>query len=373
MKGTEPDKPICVRVQDWIIIPMSGQMHRENMKKRNCICILLFAWILFAVSGCEAGPEIKESSADPVEQSAQIVQEEVDTPPDEFVYTFDPHVISDEYRTIFGDEFSGEFFSFRDVILGKGKEFPCTSRERFYQLLSVSNSCFPLAPELISKEETTVRDGICHLVYRYNDGELDERILSFENKVTAFMNAAVPYDEPDPIKAMELFTAVANKDTYDDAYTLEDSLKLRSYRSIMEDTGICQEIAAEYIYYLLQAGIDAVPCSSLNADQSEAHEWVMVKLNGSYYHMDPTYALNYPDSLYFFGMDDIQREYYGNFPKGNYTYASSDVLSECAAADRTFEIVWLAETYVIDHEGRKIIITETGTGKECEYDFKDLQ
>lgn len=346
------------------------------MKKRNLILMLLLVWILLSVSGCKAGLDINTNNIHSGEYSAEMMQVEEDPPSDVFVYTFNPHVISEEYKTILGEEIREEFFSFCDVMLKKGTDFPCGSRERFYQLLSISNSCFPLAQELISKEETTVNEGVCHLVYRYDDEKLDELIFSFENKVTDLINSAVPYDEPDFIKAMELFTAVANKDTYDDANTLEDSLQLRSYRSIMEDVGICQEIAAEYIYYLLQVGIDAFPCSSLNAEKSEAHEWVMVKLDGNYYHMDPTYAINYPDSLYFFGMDDIQREYYGNFPKENYTYATyagSDVLSECAAIDRTFSIIWLAEKYEINHVNRKIVITEIDIGKEYEYDFEDLQ
>ena len=343
------------------------------MKKRNCTLILLFVWILLSVSGCKANSDINANNIHSGEHSAEIVYVEENTPPDVFVYTFNPNVISEEYKTIFGEEISEEFFSFCDAILKKEKTFSCRSREKFYHLFSISNSCFPLAQELINKEESTVNDGVCHLVYRYNDDKLDELILSFENKVTNVISSAVPYDEPDSIKAMELFTTVANKDTYDDSNTLEDSLKLRSYRPIMEDIGICQEIAAEYIYYLLQVGIDAFPCTSLNSDLSEAHEWAMVKLEGNYYHMDPTYAINYPNSLYFFGLDDIQREYYGDFPKEYYTYAESEALSERAAIDRTFEKVWLAEEYEIDHIGRKIVITEINTGKEYEYDFKDLQ
>ena len=358
------------------------------MRKSNCILVMLIIWMLLFISGCQGSSDIarnnihadchsseiryeeKTPSAD--DHSSEIAYEEK-TPSDVFVYKFNPNVISEEYKTIYGEEIDEEFFSFCDAILKKEKIFPCRSQERFYQLLSISNSCFPIAQELINKEKSSFNAGICHFVYRYSDEKLDELILAFEEKVTDVIRLAVPYDEPDYIKAMELFTAVANKDAYDDSYTLEESLKLRSYRSIMEDIGICQEIEAEYIYYLLQVGIDAFPCSSLNADQSEAHEWTMVKLEGNYYHMDPTYAINYPNSLYFFGMDDIQREYYGDYPKENYTYAASDVLSDCTATDRRFEKMWLAEKYEIDHIGRKIVITENNTGNRCEYDFEVFQ
>ena len=215
------------------------------------ILLFIFVWIFFSVSGCSANSGINESSISSDYHISEIMPEEEKTPSNVFVYTFNPHVISEEYSLIYGEGINEEFFSFCDAILKKEKSFSCSSREAFYNLLSISNFCFPLAQELINSEESTYEDGICHLVYRYNEEKLDELILSFRDKVTNVISSAIPYDEPDSIKAMELFTAVANKDTYDDSNTLEDSLELRSYRSIMEDVGICQEIAAEYIYYLL--------------------------------------------------------------------------------------------------------------------------
>jgi hypothetical protein len=85
--------------------------------------------------------------------------------------------------------------------------------------------------------------------------------------------------------------------------------------------------------------------------------------------MDPTQAVVYPGSLYFFGMDDVQREYYGDFPPEHYTYAESDRLKGITADDRTFEKYWLAETYEIDHKNRTIKITEINTGNRQEYGY----
>ena len=330
--------------------------------------LLLFLSILLLLSGCKDKTNTKNNNTS---ADTQTAVEANSPPPEEFDYKFNPHVISEEYELIYGEDINGEFFSFCDAILEKESTFPCESSERFHQLLSISNSCFPLAQELIDKDKTFAENGECHLVYRYDDEAIDDIIRSFKSKVTDVISSAVTYKEPDFIKAMELFTAVANKDTYDSSSTLDDALNLRGYRAIMEDTGICQEIASEYIYYLLQIGINALPCSSLNANQTEAHEWVLVKLEDEYFHMDPTYETNYPESLYFFGMDDIQREYYGDFPKENYTYANSEVLSDLSADSRFFEKLWLAEKYEIDHMGRKITVTEIDTGEQYEYGFGD--
>ena len=336
---------------------------------------LLLCCALF-LTGCTSVQENLEEQEKSWQEQPTAAQEpkEPVSMPTPYVYTFQPHVIAREFLQIYGEEVKEEFFRFCDALLNMEASFPCPSRERFYQLLAISNSCFPLAQELIDKEKTTLSNGVCHLAYRYEEEELAGHIEAFQRKVSDTISAAIPYEAPGFVQAMALFTAVARKDTYDETHTLEDALKTRSYRAIMEDRGICQEIAGEYIYYLLQVGINAITCSSLNEDQSEAHEWVLVQLDGEYYHMDPTAAISYPDSLYFFGMDDIQREYYGNFPMGQYTYADSDQLPREAYAvtSRRFEKLWLAETYKIDYEEQSILVTEIRTGDQHRLAFSDF-
>ena len=325
-----------------------------NIEKQKNRLILLSIVILILFTGCAKQNEIEQ----PVSETIAA----------EYEYAFNPHVITDEYIQVYGEVFKKEFFSLCDAILNVEDSFDCSSSERFYQLLSVSSSCFPLADELIDKNQTRVENGKCYLVYSFSKEETKEKITLFIDKVTGFIKESISYEEPDYVKAMELYTALLHKDSYDYSYTLEDSLDLRTYRAIMYDTGICQEIAREYIYYLLQIGIDALTCSSLNKEQSEAHEWVLIKLDGQYYHVDPTYGLNYPESLFFFGMDDIQRAYYGDFPVENYRYGETD-LNGLSASDRRFEKFWLAKSYTIDHKNRKIEIIDNNTEQKFVYDF----
>ena len=344
------------------------------MTKNNNILPAVMALLIFLSAGCIREPAPQDSAV----QSAEMIHEQITAAPDTegpavYQYTFDPHVISSEYLQIFGNDIETDFYTLCDAVLSVDDSFPCRSDERFHQLLSISSFCFPPARELIDPERTYTDNGTCYLSYRFDASETKEKLMAFQKKVTEVITEAVPYEEPDHVKAMELYTAVARKDTYDDSYTLEDSLKIRSYRAVMTDTGICQEIAAEYIYYLLQTGIDAIPCSALNADQSEAHVWALVNLDGKYYHVDPTYATQYPDSLFFFGLDDKQRSYYGDFPSGQFSYAESDRLraEQCKADDRRFVKYWLAENYEIDHTKKTITVTDHNTGERSEYSFEE--
>ena len=93
-----------------------------------------------------------------------------------------------------------------------------------------------------------------------------------------------------------------------------------------------------------------------------------MELDGQYYHIDPTYGTQYPDSLFFFGMNEKQREYYGDFDPADYVYAESDTLHFTADSDR-FRDLWLAEKYAVDPAEREIRYTEVYTGEEKVYEY----
>lgn len=292
-----------------------------------------------------------------IDNNEEIIEKKEEDIPS-FDYKLNPHVLAKEYKLIYGNEFENKFYNFCDVILNNQNEFNCHSKEEFYSYISTARTCFPLASGLIDLNETYISDGICHIKYLYDEKETKKRINDFINKVSSFIKENIKYDEIDYIKAIELYNGVVNKDKFDKDLVLEDMLKVNPYRAIVENIGICQEIAGEYIYYLLQIGINAITVSALDKNKNEAHEWVLIELDNKYYHCDPTFQINYPDSLYFFAIDDIQRSYYGDFPIENFNYADSDLLNKgnYKADDRRFVDLWLAETYEINHEEKKIYI-----------------
>ena len=280
-------------------------------------------------------------------------------------YEFQRHVLPEEIIRIYGAEFEREFHAFCDAVSEGTDAFPCTSARQFHLIMSAARTCFPFALKWVDEDGTAVRNGTAYLIYKGTPEEVREDFGRFARKVTDIISEAVPYEEPDEIRAMELLTYIAHKDIFDENHTLDDMLETGPYRAIMNDIGICQEIAGEYIYCLLQLGINAFPCASLTADKSGAHEWVMAEFDGKYYHIDPTYTITYPDSLFFFGMNDLQREYYGDFPPEWYSYGDIDLSAPetYAAEDDRFLNLWLAESYEIDHECRKIRIRDHNTGE----------
>lgn len=166
-----------------------------------------------------------------------------------FNYEFNPHVISKEYVTLYGKEIEEVFYSFCDAVLNGESKFKCKSKEQFNRVLSISRICFPVASQYVDKDKIYVENGIGHISYKIDRDELLINVSKFKEKVTDLISLSVPYKEDDFIIAMELLTAVANKDDFDEnGLPLDNALKLQPYRAIMDDVGICQEIAGEYIY-----------------------------------------------------------------------------------------------------------------------------
>ncbi len=335
-----------------------------NMKKRKYAAAVLAASLFFA--GCTGSEDhiIQESPA-AAEETASEAQEVLPASD----YSFNPHVISREYLTLYGEKTETEFYAFCDAVLAGGESFACDSEEQFHRLLGISRICLPIAPALIDSDKSYVQNGTAYPAYKYDHDEILRRAEEFKRTVTEIIQSACPYQEDDFIIAMRLLTAVANKDSFDEeGYSLENALTWMPYRAIAENHGICQEIAGEYIYYLLQKGINAVNCSGLSSDQSFAHEWVIVELGGEHYHVDPTFTIEYPDSLAFFCLNDEMREQYGDMPREGYSIADSDRIHYEMNSEKYREL-WNAETYRIDPSERKIFMTLFYSGEEREFSY----
>ena len=326
---------------------------------RRALPLLLAAALLFSGCARQASPSAPDTP-EPAAAQADDAIPETDTEALPFDYTFNPHVISKAYLKAYGPEIEPIFYGFCDAVLSGEDSFPCPSVETYQRLLTIAGVCLPVASHCIDKDRIRVENGTGWIPYTMEHDELMRTVRSFEDRVTAVMTSAVPYREEDFLIAAELLTAVARKDSVDEAaLSLDFALSLMPYRAIMENKGICQEIAGEYIYYLLQAGIDATTCSALSRDRESAHMWALVELGGRYYHVDPMFTIEYPDSLAFFGLNDEMRSQYGDFPIENFSYAESDTLrrEDYSADSERFKPLWRAESYKIDRGERKLLLS----------------
>lgn len=143
-------------------------------------------------------------------------------------------------------------------------------------------------------------------------------------------------------------------------------IELSSYRTLTTGWGICQEIAPAYAYLLLQAGVEANTCGGMAKDVSFAHEWTLVRIEGTYYHADVTYQLDTPYSLRYFLTTDDERDGQ-NLDVAYFNIGDTNLLwhKDLPITEETYQPLWNAAWYRIDHEARTVRYLpdwETGEG-----------
>ena len=103
------------------------------------------------------------------------------------------------------------------------------------------------------------------------------------SKVKSIVAECAPEGASDYQKAFNLYNWLCVNASYDYTYTWYTAEGV-----LLHGTGVCDSFASAYIMLLNEAGIDCKKV--LGSDlRGESHAWVLVKLGGEWYHMDPTW------------------------------------------------------------------------------------
>ena len=272
-----------------------------------------------------------------------------------FDYRFQDCVCSSLYTQAYGPEIEATLRDFCAAVLAGEDSFACPSTEYLDFLYLKKDDVLPLAVYAVleSGYDDPLPDGRCRLSYTLPREEYLAEAEAFEARIAELIaEADLREGDSDLEKAMKLYTATSLRIGYDYAAAEGDvPYALSPYRCLMEDSGICQEIAPAYAYLLLQVGVDAGICGSLAKDGSFAHAWTLVKLDGQWYHADVTWQLDQPYRLQYFLNTDAMRDLYGldvdGFNVGEFNELWHDDLP---IDDERYARLWDLCWYAIDHE-----------------------
>lgn len=219
---------------------------------------------------------------------------------EKYEFNFDDYVLTESDR-IYLDESYELYKSVVDSIL-KGEKIKEVENILDYQKIFniLNNRCpfFYLVKDMTYNE----KDKTINIVYK-NDTEKHLKLISdFKNMVKQIMEYNIKYGDSNTDIAMSLYKYTSTSINY-------DSIKYNSvYPALMNKKGNDINYALTYQYLLLQAGIESYIVHGTTL-ALQKHFWVMVKLGGNYYHMDPylekTETAGY--GLYYFGMNDEKR------------------------------------------------------------------
>lgn len=298
---------------------------------RRALSFILCIVVALTFSGCTQNSGQLEStaslgettsavSAPPPESTAaiQTLETTVETTVPAYEKAVDfkwkPYVMTEIYTDLYGDTFAADFQSMVSAFLAYESTFPCSSAEEADAINTASASCFPLLRMDVAgvTYDTVQQKGVLDYIWPEEDHMAG--IKGFEDSVTEFITSCVMESDNDMTRALAIYMAYSRRISYDySALGNELSVDLTSYRGLTEYSGICQTFGPAYAYLCLQMGIDAVTAGGLSTDK-QAHEWTLVKLDGSYYYMDTTWENG--DGAYglkYFGMTSAERESAGNY------------------------------------------------------------
>ena len=247
------------------------------------------------------------------------------------VNAFNPHVFSKRATTIFGEKTRDSFFKLCDALKNGEDTFECPDEETYRACIDgeLLNYYFPAAASSVAIELSSgYENGVGKIKYLEDKNEFLAKEKAFEDKVIKTLNENIEPSYSEFEKALSLYVYISQNFVYD--YEMyEDYLvgngnsnNVTTYRALMENKGISQELSNLYSYLLLQCGVDADVISGFNINGD--HQWSYISIGGKDYHVDPTSGLSSPDlfddntPLDYFLMTDNTRAERDGFPSSEY-------------------------------------------------------
>lgn len=257
---------------------------------KKLLAILLMVSIILSLASCAKEDPEPSTPHNSVPVGEQIFDADNDVP---FIYhEWDPYAYGEFYRDTLGEQVQMDYLSLIEAIMAGNEQIEISSEfhEHMFDMLL---TLFP--PFDFVVENVNYKDGLLSIEY-YDDRE---QVLSeFKARVEDILNSCICEGDTDIMKAIALYNYLTPRLTYDYAAVGNRDADVSGYRGIMEYEGICQSFASAYSYLCLQLGIDATVVIAFSED-IETHEWSMIKLDGEYYYVDPTFDTGMSSMMYF--------------------------------------------------------------------------
>jgi len=190
-------------------------------------------------------------------------------------------------------------------------------------------------PWYTSMEYTYYYDEYTGLVLEFEPILLDESYdrMAYEQAVATILDACILEGMADWQKVLALYDYLALHSVYDETYELDTG-----YDLLINGSTICSGYAALYQDLLLRLGI---PCLQVDSDAMD-HVWNLVQLEGSWYHVDVTWADPTPDT---YGLVDHDYFLLTDHQIGTGEDPHYDWVTDITCTDTRFEDAFWAGVY----------------------------
>lgn len=201
-----------------------------------------------------------------------------------------------------------------------------------------------------------------------------EMLDFIEREYLTLLNEIITDDMTELEKVLAVYQYFAQRISYDyewlDAFYSSDDRFLfpgiAVYQALKNNRGVCHTYTYLCEFAFQQLGIDCIRAFSDVQDSDSSHMWLIVWIDGSAFHVDPTWGSGYDGvSLYYFGMTDeenIERGMVNNWSCG-IDIALDSVCSDTRFASwhdiENFELLGNHQMKAIRNDGSTEIIDLT--------------
>ena len=304
-------------------------------------------------------------------------------------YVFNAHVFSDNDTAAWGTNGRDALFNLCDALRKGEDTFECANEQAYMNAIGgrLINYYFPAASNCVKEVEGVgFENGVGKIEYLIPKEEFLEREKAFEEQITEILNANVKPDYSDFEKALALYVYISQNYVYD--YDMAEKLgpdvgdDVLTYRPLVEGQGICQELSGLYSYLLMQCGVQADVICGDEADWTgPGHQWDFVKVNGTDYYVDTTFALHDPNlfddhtPLDYFLMTDEARTYNGDFDPSTYQMCGQGEDSrsyfDILVTDDSYKDLRNGYFLEMDTVNNVVKYVEYGSFEEKEFKYQD--
>lgn len=226
-----------------------------------------------------------------------------ETQPAEPYLTYSPYVVSVNVREYLGEDYALYCEMVDSVIRYDGRVSGFESEEHFFRLWGILLGCFEPAQKICahygtSDQPYTYKDGTVQMGFQLERSEHDNMMKAFSDRITEALSC-VDADDSEVEIVAKLYMYVSTNMVYGFGHG-------NMYDSIMTNTGICGCYAQYLMLLLNQAGIECHQAGGVGAGVD--HAWVIAKMNGKYYHFDPTWEATSRDWSWFAVGDEIRHK-----------------------------------------------------------------
>lgn len=230
----------------------------------------------------------------------------------------DHYVINPVVNSFLSEEGKAVYPALIDGILNRQEEIRLTDDYDTNLTLILAVRYTPYY--FLVEDDTFTRDHkSVRFTYAYNAEEQREKAAYIDQEYLNILNSCITPEMNDVERTLAVYGYFGSRISYDYAWLDELDMAedkylfpdIEVYDALKTNRGVCHSYTYLCEFALDQLGIECIRVDGLMRDDPDTgHMWLIVKLDGKYYHCDPTWDSHGDGTcgLEYFGMTDEERE-----------------------------------------------------------------